>query len=63
EDCCGERLAGAQIRVGDSLEDHGKQNPICGTITDTTPGSLHPFCCSGMKGRYVTITIPARAEY
>ncbi|KAM7176074.1 uncharacterized protein RBU57_001934 isoform 3-T3 [Macrochelys suwanniensis] len=63
EDCCGERLTGAQIRVGDSLEDHGKQNPICGTITDTTPGSLSPFCCGGMKGRYVTITIPVRAEY
>lgn len=28
EDCCGERLRGAQIHVGDSLEDHGKQNPM-----------------------------------
>uniref|UniRef100_A0A8C3SEE8 Fucolectin tachylectin-4 pentraxin-1 domain-containing protein n=1 Tax=Chelydra serpentina TaxID=8475 RepID=A0A8C3SEE8_CHESE len=28
EDCCGERLAGAQIHVGDSEVDHGMQNPM-----------------------------------
>ncbi|XP_074799797.1 uncharacterized protein LOC141982028 [Natator depressus] len=63
EDCCGERIKGAQIHVGDSKAGHGKDDPICGTITDTTPGSLSTICCNGMEGRYVTITIPDREEY
>ncbi|XP_065438561.1 uncharacterized protein LOC122174773 [Chrysemys picta bellii] len=63
DECCGERIRGAQIRVGDSLADHGKQNPICGTITDTRPGSVSTICCYGLEGRYVTIVIPGRAEY
>ncbi|XP_039382140.1 fucolectin-like [Mauremys reevesii] len=63
EDCCGERLEGAQIRVGDAVADHGKHDPICGTITDTRPGSLSTICCNGLEGRYVTVTIPGRAEY
>ncbi|XP_065254316.1 fucolectin-like [Emys orbicularis] len=63
DECCGERIRGAQIRVGDSLADHGKQNPICGTITDTAPGSVSTICCNGLEGRYVTVTIPGRAEY
>ncbi|XP_029769268.1 fucolectin-5-like [Terrapene carolina triunguis] len=63
DECCGERIRGAQIRVGDSLADHGKHNPICGTITDTAPGSLNTICCNGLEGRYVTVTIPGRAEY
>uniref|UniRef100_A0A8C8VPF6 F5/8 type C domain-containing protein n=1 Tax=Pelusios castaneus TaxID=367368 RepID=A0A8C8VPF6_9SAUR len=63
EDCCGERLRGAQIRVGDSLANNGRQNPICGTITDISAGSLSTICCNGLEGRYVTVTIPGRAEY
>lgn len=34
----------------------------CGTITDTTPGSISTISCNGMEGRYVTITIPDRVE-
>ncbi|KAG6926951.1 pentraxin S homeolog, partial [Chelydra serpentina] len=63
DECCGERIRGAQIRVGDSLIDHGKNNPICGTVTDTRPGSVSTICCNGLEGRYVTIVIPGRAEY
>ncbi|EMP32500.1 Fucolectin-4 [Chelonia mydas] len=62
EDCCGERIKGAQIHVGDSKAGHGKDDPICGTITDTTPGSISTISCNGMEGRYVTITIPDRVE-
>ncbi|XP_075776062.1 uncharacterized protein LOC112547121 [Pelodiscus sinensis] len=63
DECCWERLQGAQIRVGDSLANHGKDNPLCGTITEPRPGSLSTICCSGLEGRYVTIVIPGRAEY
>lgn len=27
-DCCWESLLGAQVHVGDSLDDHGKRNPV-----------------------------------
>nr|XP_014433016.2 uncharacterized protein LOC106732561 isoform X1 [Pelodiscus sinensis] len=57
------RLKGAEIHVGDSLTDNGKSNPLCGTINDTRPGSLSTICCNGRQGRYVTTTIPGRAEY
>ncbi|XP_064911339.1 uncharacterized protein LOC135578892 isoform X2 [Columba livia] len=59
-DCCWERLKGAQVHVGDSLVDHGKRNPVCGIITDTSPGSTSTICCHGLRGRYVTILIPER---
>uniref|UniRef100_K7F5D6 Fucolectin tachylectin-4 pentraxin-1 domain-containing protein n=1 Tax=Pelodiscus sinensis TaxID=13735 RepID=K7F5D6_PELSI len=61
--CCGERLQGAQIRVGVSRMNHGKHNPLCGTITDTRPGSISTICCNRLAGRYVTIVIPDREEY
>ncbi|XP_053916644.1 uncharacterized protein LOC104063070 [Cuculus canorus] len=61
-DCCWHRLKGARIHVGDSLAGHGTNNPICGTITDTGPGSTSTICCRGLRGRYVTITIPGREE-
>ncbi|XP_042321520.1 uncharacterized protein LOC121929725 [Sceloporus undulatus] len=62
-DCCGDRIWGAQIHVGDNLEDHGKSNPLCGSITDTRPGSISTIHCYGFKGRYVSIIIPNRREY
>ncbi|XP_033011947.1 fucolectin-like [Lacerta agilis] len=62
-DCCGERLQGAQIRVGDSVADHGKSNPLCGTITNTSLGSVSTLNCNWLKGRYVSVNIPGRAEY
>ncbi|XP_033012060.1 fucolectin-like [Lacerta agilis] len=58
-DCCGSRLLGAQIRVGDSVADHGQSNPLyCGKITDYGRGSISTFHCQGMKGRYVSVNHP-----
>nr|XP_034980357.1 uncharacterized protein LOC118089697 [Zootoca vivipara] len=62
-DCCGERLQGAEIRVGDSVADRGKSNHLCGTITDTSLGSISTLYCNWLKGRYVSVHIPGRAEY
>ncbi|XP_069709319.1 uncharacterized protein [Phaenicophaeus curvirostris] len=61
-DCCWHRLKGARVHVGDSLAGHGTTNPICGTITDTSPGSTSTICCRGLRGRYVTISVPGREE-
>ncbi|XP_074000833.1 uncharacterized protein [Numenius arquata] len=61
-DCCWHRLKGARVHLGDSLAGHGTNNPVCGTITDTGPGSTSTVCCRGLRGRYVTVTVPGREE-
>ncbi|XP_054023506.1 uncharacterized protein LOC104300699 [Dryobates pubescens] len=61
-DCCWHRLKGAQVHVGDSLVDHGRRNPVCGTITDASPGSLSTVCCQGLRGRFVTVVLPGRVD-
>ncbi|XP_062835973.1 fucolectin-like [Anolis carolinensis] len=61
-DCCGERLKGAEIRVGNYRGNH-KSNFLCGTISDVRWGSLSTINCYGAKGHYVSIIIPGRSEY
>ncbi|XP_030045990.1 uncharacterized protein LOC115460340 [Microcaecilia unicolor] len=53
-DCCPERLQGAQIRIGNCPDNN---NPVCGTITDTSLGTIK-ICCNGMEGRYVSVVLP-----
>ncbi|XP_072316659.1 uncharacterized protein [Eucyclogobius newberryi] len=57
------RLNGAEIHIGDSLENNGNNNPRCAVITSIPPGFTQGFDCNGMDGRYVTIVIPGRTEY
>uniref|UniRef100_A0A8C9ZPU4 Fucolectin tachylectin-4 pentraxin-1 domain-containing protein n=1 Tax=Sander lucioperca TaxID=283035 RepID=A0A8C9ZPU4_SANLU len=52
-DCCAWRIDGAEIRIGNSLDD----NELCAS------GSSQTFVCNGMEGRYVNIVIPGRQEY
>ncbi|XP_078542246.1 fucolectin-1-like [Lissotriton helveticus] len=59
-DCCPERLNGAEVRVGDNVNNN---NPVCGIIRDLSPGSVSTLCCKGMVGRYVSVIIPGRAEW
>ncbi|XP_067323318.1 fucolectin-like [Anolis sagrei] len=63
EDCCRERLGGAQIRVGNYGGNNSKSNFLCGTITDTRADSMSTISCYGSKGRYVSINIPGRKEW
>nr|AJW65883.1 F-lectin [Sparus aurata] len=58
-----ERLNGAEIRIGDSLENNGNNNPRCALITEIPAGATAEFQCNGMDGRYVTVVIPGREEY
>ncbi|XP_039886600.1 fucolectin-5-like [Simochromis diagramma] len=63
-----ERLNGAEIRIGDSLENNGNYNPRCAVISSIPGGSIQEFHCNasdgmGMDGRYVNIVIPGRHEY
>ncbi|XP_069478454.1 fucolectin-like [Ambystoma mexicanum] len=60
QDCCGERLWGAEVRIGNSPDN---SNPVCGTIANGTTNPVVTLCCCGMEGRYVSVVIPTRKEY
>ncbi|XP_078062895.1 fucolectin-like [Mustelus asterias] len=58
----GQRLNGAQIRIGDSLENNGNSNTLCATIRSIANGATEEFFCSsprGVHGRYVNIALPS----
>ncbi|XP_028985089.2 uncharacterized protein LOC114843053 [Betta splendens] len=58
-----ESLNGAEIRVGDSLDDDGNNNPKCGMIDSIQAGATVEVKCSdGMDGRYVNVVVRERAE-
>ncbi|XP_020359423.1 uncharacterized protein LOC109906205 [Oncorhynchus kisutch] len=61
--CCAERLNGAEIHIGNSLENNGINNPRCDVISQIPTGETHTFQCNEMKGRYVVVVIPGRKEY
>ncbi|XP_067367652.1 uncharacterized protein [Channa argus] len=63
KDCCPERLSGAEIRIGNSLNDNGNANPRCAVISSIEAGTSKSFDCNGMEGQYVNIVIPGRQEY
>uniref|UniRef100_A0A1A8N367 Fucolectin tachylectin-4 pentraxin-1 domain-containing protein n=1 Tax=Nothobranchius pienaari TaxID=704102 RepID=A0A1A8N367_9TELE len=58
-----ERLNGAEILIGDSLENNGNNNPRCGAITNAVGTEIFEFDCKGMEGLYVNVVIPGRMEY
>ncbi|XP_030604707.1 fucolectin-1-like [Archocentrus centrarchus] len=63
QDSLPERLNGAEIRIGDSLDNNGNNNSRCAVITSIAGGALAKFTCNGMEGRYVNIVIPDREEF
>uniref|UniRef100_A0A3Q1I9V3 F5/8 type C domain-containing protein n=1 Tax=Anabas testudineus TaxID=64144 RepID=A0A3Q1I9V3_ANATE len=63
KDCCPERINGAEIRIGNSLNDNGNANPVCTVILSIPAGTSQTFECNGMEGQYVNIVIPGKQEY
>uniref|UniRef100_A0A087Y4N1 Fucolectin tachylectin-4 pentraxin-1 domain-containing protein n=1 Tax=Poecilia formosa TaxID=48698 RepID=A0A087Y4N1_POEFO len=57
------RINGAEIRVGDSLDNNGNNNPRCAVISTIGPGFTETFQCNGMDGRYINVVIPGRTEH
>lgn len=57
------RLNGAEIRIGNSLDNNGNNNPRCAVISSIPPGFSSTFECDGMEGRYINVVIPGRQEY
>uniref|UniRef100_A0A9J8B8P0 Si:ch211-215k15.4 n=1 Tax=Cyprinus carpio carpio TaxID=630221 RepID=A0A9J8B8P0_CYPCA len=58
-----QRLNGAEIRIGNSLDNNGNNNPRCAVISSISPGFSSTFECDGMEGRYINVVIPGREEY
>nr|XP_033497038.1 uncharacterized protein LOC117266159 isoform X1 [Epinephelus lanceolatus] len=63
KDCCHKRINGAEIHIGNSLNDNGNANPRCAVIQSIPAGTSKTFVCNGMEGQYVNIVIPGRPEY
>ncbi|ROL52947.1 Fucolectin-1 [Anabarilius grahami] len=61
--CCAERINGAQIRIGNSLENNGNNNQLAETVVSIPLGETKTFKFNPIKGRYVNIIIPGRNEY
>ncbi|XP_028673820.1 fucolectin-like [Erpetoichthys calabaricus] len=59
-DCCTESINGAEIRIGNSLENEGNSNPRCATITSIPARVSFSYNCHEMEGRYVNVYIPKR---
>ncbi|XP_072010717.1 fucolectin-like [Engystomops pustulosus] len=59
DDCCTERLLHAEIRIGNN-PDHN-HNPICAEVK-TVASSNIGFCCGGMEGRYVSVSVPRKEQ-
>ncbi|KAI9515412.1 hypothetical protein NQZ68_026146 [Dissostichus eleginoides] len=56
-------INGAEIKIGDSLDNDGNNNPRCAVISSIPGGFTETFQCNGMDGRYVNIVIPGINEY
>ncbi|XP_056316839.1 uncharacterized protein LOC130231526 [Danio aesculapii] len=62
-DCCPERINGAEIHIGNSLENNGNNNPICAVISSIPAGVSATFVCNNMEGRYVNLFIPGDLKF
>uniref|UniRef100_A0A3B1JGW4 Fucolectin tachylectin-4 pentraxin-1 domain-containing protein n=1 Tax=Astyanax mexicanus TaxID=7994 RepID=A0A3B1JGW4_ASTMX len=58
-DCCSEHVDGAEIRIGDSLENEGKDNPLCTIVSSIPAGQTEHYNCTDLlEGSYVTVVLP-----
>ncbi|KAE8289259.1 Fucolectin [Larimichthys crocea] len=58
-----ERINGAEIHIGNSLQDNGVANPVVGVIPRIPAGrSLKITFTSRVEGRYVTVALPGSGK-
>ncbi|XP_073669697.1 uncharacterized protein [Paramisgurnus dabryanus] len=62
KDCCAERLNGAEIRIGNSLENNGNNNPRYAVLNGVVAGQSVSVSCDNMNGRYVNVIIPGSSK-
>ncbi|XP_057190779.1 uncharacterized protein LOC130554877 [Triplophysa rosa] len=56
-----DQTSGAEIRIGNSLDNNGNNNPICAVTPVFQHGYTISFSCHGMVGRYVNVVKPGLA--
>uniref|UniRef100_A0A8C2DZI0 Fucolectin tachylectin-4 pentraxin-1 domain-containing protein n=1 Tax=Cyprinus carpio TaxID=7962 RepID=A0A8C2DZI0_CYPCA len=56
-----EQTTGVEIRIGNSLDNNGNNNPRCAVTSSVPARSTVSFSCGGMEGRYVNMYIPKQA--
>ncbi|XP_056318529.1 fucolectin-5-like [Danio aesculapii] len=61
-DCCPELIDGAQILIGDSLENNGNNNSKCAEISGLSAGQSVSYSCGGLQGRYLNVFIPGDSK-
>nr|XP_055073795.1 fucolectin-4-like [Misgurnus anguillicaudatus] len=54
---------GAEIRIGNSLENNGNNNPICAVTSGFLSGQTLSYSCNGMEGRYVNLVRTGLVDY
>ncbi|KAA0722783.1 Fucolectin-5 Precursor [Triplophysa tibetana] len=55
--------SGAEIRVGNSLDNNGNNNPTCAVTSGLLAGQTISYSCHGMEGRYVNLVMTGRTSY
>nr|XP_055074868.1 tripartite motif-containing protein 16-like [Misgurnus anguillicaudatus] len=61
-DCCAERLNGAEIRIGNSLENNGNNNTRCAVLNGVAAGQSVSVKCHNINGQYVNVIIPGSSK-
>ncbi|KAA0722792.1 Fucolectin-4 Precursor [Triplophysa tibetana] len=61
-DNCAERIEGAQIRIGNSLDNNGNNNQLAATIL-TAPEDTETYTFKPINGRYINIFLPGMEKY
>ncbi|XP_042279125.1 fucolectin-7-like [Thunnus maccoyii] len=62
-DCCADRINGAVIHIGNSLQDNGAANPVVGVIPSIPAGRSYTVTVTKhVEGRYVTVVLPGQGR-
>ncbi|KAI7790697.1 hypothetical protein IRJ41_006848 [Triplophysa rosa] len=62
-DCCPDQTNGAEILVGNSLENNGNNNSRCAVISGLLAGHSNSYSCHGMEGRYVNVVMTGHTAH
>uniref|UniRef100_A0A4W5QPW4 Si:ch73-359m17.2 n=1 Tax=Hucho hucho TaxID=62062 RepID=A0A4W5QPW4_9TELE len=63
-DTLAERINGAEIRIGNSLENDGNSNHRYGALISSIPaGGSTTFQCHGMQGQYINVFLRGYMQY
>ncbi|XP_073669525.1 fucolectin-5-like [Paramisgurnus dabryanus] len=54
---------GAEIRIGNSLENKGNNNTRCAITSGFLRGQTISYSCNGMEGRYVNVVMTGRTSH